>query len=165
VTRCWQHTASSRDAARCKAQGGACLQTNILPLFQSSSALCPGSESCWTGSGRCWGRRRDSRCYFADFQTQESSHRLFFAIFLIKSSQNELEHLLERSTAQGDCSRGGEQVHTLLLNPTEAGWRPSWQELRSTETEVWKRRLDKVRRRPRPADSYAKGCVCTGSSK
>lgn len=67
---------------------------------------------------------------------------------------------------QGGCSRGRGWVHTLpfpSLQLTEAE-----AELASIELcgdQGWKRRLAKVRRRPRPADNYAKGCVCAGSSK
>lgn len=166
---------SSPDAATCKARGGACLQRNILLLFQSSpSASSLGSGSCWVGSGRCWDTRLDSHCYFADFKFQKaiSLSPLCHPFNNIGPeqvgafvSQKARQIVLERSITQGGCSRGRDWVHTLPLKLIEAGWSPSWQESRSMGTKVWKHCLAKVRRRPRPADNYAKGCVCTGSSK
>lgn len=134
-----------------------------------SSTTCKTRRDWNTGH-----RRRDSHCYFADFKIRESSHCLLFATFSITSGQSKLEHFSSRkqdryswrgASLRGAAAEGRHQVHTLPLKLTEAGRRPSWQELHSMGTKVWKHRLAKVRRRPCPADNYAKGCVCTGSSK
>lgn len=63
--------------------------------------------------------------------------------------------------AAAEAGAGFTPFPSLQLTEAEA-------ELASIELcgdQGWKRRLAKVRRRPRPADNYAKGCVCAGSSK